>query len=297
MKNQYFGDVGDYGKYSLLRFLSDNGIKLAINWYLTEDDGSNDGKHTSYLQKNPMRKYDRELFDLLSEMIVKGQRDVLLFEMQNFIKNTVYYHELLDIKDVSRDENRRLREEWHRNALSACEGAELVYLDPDNGACEEEPKNKRDSLKYCYADEIADYYQRGQNVIYYCSKGRRSYDMWEEAKAMMLRKLPDAKTIVINFHKGTQRSYIFVLHKEDFRKYSELIKKFLNRWPNIFTEEHGKTGNLSGGKTGEKITLTSSKDVTITIEECEDGWVNMQFSDQKNMYHRISIDHLISLLR
>ena len=25
MKNQYFGDVGDYGKYGMLRFLADNG--------------------------------------------------------------------------------------------------------------------------------------------------------------------------------------------------------------------------------------------------------------------------------
>ena len=35
MKNQYFGDIGDYGKYGLLRFLSMRGITIAVNWYLT----------------------------------------------------------------------------------------------------------------------------------------------------------------------------------------------------------------------------------------------------------------------
>ena len=35
MKNQYFGDVGDYGKYGLLRHIANNGIKIAVNWYLT----------------------------------------------------------------------------------------------------------------------------------------------------------------------------------------------------------------------------------------------------------------------
>ncbi|MGN1142152.1 MAG: hypothetical protein ACI4TF_13195 [Oliverpabstia sp.] len=35
LKNQYFGDVGDYGKYGLLRFLVNNGISIAINWYLS----------------------------------------------------------------------------------------------------------------------------------------------------------------------------------------------------------------------------------------------------------------------
>ena len=42
MKNQYLGDIGDYGKYGLLRFLAIRGIKIGINWYLTEDDESAD---------------------------------------------------------------------------------------------------------------------------------------------------------------------------------------------------------------------------------------------------------------
>jgi hypothetical protein len=42
MKNQYVGDIGDYGKYSLLRFLSLHGIQIGINWYLTENDQSSE---------------------------------------------------------------------------------------------------------------------------------------------------------------------------------------------------------------------------------------------------------------
>lgn len=38
MKNQYFGDVGDFGKYGLLTALASNEIKLGVNWYLTQDD-------------------------------------------------------------------------------------------------------------------------------------------------------------------------------------------------------------------------------------------------------------------
>lgn len=50
MKKQYFGNVGDYGKLALLRFLSNNGIKIAVKWYLTANDSTNDGKHTKYLE-------------------------------------------------------------------------------------------------------------------------------------------------------------------------------------------------------------------------------------------------------
>ena len=48
MKNQYVGDIGDYGKYSLLRAFLNAGIKVGINWYLTDNDGSTDGKFKRY---------------------------------------------------------------------------------------------------------------------------------------------------------------------------------------------------------------------------------------------------------
>ena len=58
MKNQYLGDVGDYGKYGLLRYLANNDIRIGVNWYLTADDGSNDGKFVSYLNKDEDRRYE-----------------------------------------------------------------------------------------------------------------------------------------------------------------------------------------------------------------------------------------------
>lgn len=297
MKNQYFGDLGDYGKYGMLRYLASNNIRIAVNWYLTPDDSSNDGKHISYLEKGDMRKYDPALFDVLKAMVDAGQRDVMAFEDKDMIPNAVYYNHILHNEGETKAEKRVYRERWHKDALAACENADLVFLDSDNGACEKEPGSFKDSVKYCYADEIADYYDAGHNVVYYCSKGRRTYEQWEDTKALMQRRLPDAKIAIITFHKGTQRSYIFVLHKENFRKYAELLKKFLWKWSRIFTEEYGKVGKLIGEKTGEKFHVTDSRGVELIIEECEDGWVNLHFSDQKNSYSRISIDHLFSSLR
>ena len=48
MKNQYFGDVGDYEKYGLLRFIAKRSVTIAVNWYLTPDDQSNDGHIRGY---------------------------------------------------------------------------------------------------------------------------------------------------------------------------------------------------------------------------------------------------------
>lgn len=66
MKNQYVGDIGDYGKYGLLREFIKDGISVGVNWYLTIKDMSHDGKFTDYLKKKPeLREYDEELFDAL----------------------------------------------------------------------------------------------------------------------------------------------------------------------------------------------------------------------------------------
>ena len=136
MKNQYFGDIGDYGKYGLLRFLAQNGVKIAVNWYLTANDGSGDGKHVSYLEKQDWRdrKCDPELFDLLNEMVSSGNRDILSFEEKDMIPGAKYYHEPLDYSGIkSAKEKKAFREKWHSNAIQVCSGAELVFLDPDNG--------------------------------------------------------------------------------------------------------------------------------------------------------------------
>ena len=65
MKNQYFGDIGDYGKYGLLRYLGERGLSIAVNWYLTPNDASNDGNIRGYLSKEKDRRYDPELYDAL----------------------------------------------------------------------------------------------------------------------------------------------------------------------------------------------------------------------------------------
>ena len=50
MKNQYFGDINDYKKYGLLRILTDDHMRLAVCWMLTDADHRADGKFISYLQ-------------------------------------------------------------------------------------------------------------------------------------------------------------------------------------------------------------------------------------------------------
>ena len=69
-------------------------------------------------------------------------------------------------------------------------------------------------------------------------KGRRTDEAWDYAKTAIKKHLPDAQIIVMTFHRGTQRSYIFVLHPDDYARYDSLLTEFEKTvWRYIFDRE------------------------------------------------------------
>lgn len=240
MKNQYFGDVGDYGKYGLLRFLSKQGITVAVNWYLTADDQSNDGNIRGYLVKEKNRIYDPELFDVLKQMCEHDEKNVRCFAEYGMIPDAIYFDKIVEpvFSSLTISDKRAARKKWHQEALEVCAGFELVFLDPDNGLRFGTPSAKKDAIKFVYSSEVADYYERGQDVVYYCHKGRRTDAQWKKAKHIMQEQCSNAILMGITYHRGTQRSYIFVVHPEREKLYRDLIKDFLETvWNGCFTDE------------------------------------------------------------
>lgn len=252
MKNQYVGDIGDYGKYGLLRFLAGNGIKIGVNWYLTENDGTNDGEINKYLgiyKKNrypeniieQYKRYDSELFEKLQPIVAKGKNKKRVQDIKNndIILNAVFFDDKLEKNEGQSVARRKeLRDTWHENALKKLsdESIELIFADPDNGTLN--PKMKpsiKNGEKYATLDELSKYYNKGKNVVYYCHKARRSKDKWKEKKNEFKAFCPDAKIIVLTFRYGTQRSFIFAVHLENYDKYNKLINDFLKTDWGTFT--------------------------------------------------------------
>lgn len=246
MKDQYFGDIGDYGKYLLLRHLSSYGIKLGINWYLTKDDSTGHGSMTDYLEciDSSLRLLDPELFDALREIVItKRQRDVIASESMNLLEQVTYYNDILDISHLKTPEEKRIfRVEWHKRALKELSGADLIYFDPDNGIYENdknEVSGRKNSVKYLLTSEAADYYKAGHNLVYYCHKGRRKQTAWDDYKKVLLNgkeseTFADAEIICLTFHRGVQRSFIFAIHPEDYERYRTIIDSFMTS----FCREH-----------------------------------------------------------
>ena len=73
LQNRYVGDLGDFGKYGLLKALCGDTLKLGVNWYLIPDESHN-GKHTAYLKSThkdstAYRSCDPELYDSLRKIV------------------------------------------------------------------------------------------------------------------------------------------------------------------------------------------------------------------------------------
>ncbi len=164
MKNQYFGDINDYKKYSLLRLLGGNGqIETAVCWALTEDDSGTDGRRTQYLeQPETWQKYDPVVYEHLRKHVLdKGIRHVNIIEQANVLRNCRFFD------DVIQDDI-HLRDQYFHKFFKFAAGADLVFFDPDNGLeVKSVPRGKRKSSKYIYWGEVEASYKSGHSILIY----------------------------------------------------------------------------------------------------------------------------------
>jgi len=160
-------------------------------------------------------------------------------ESHDVVSGATYYHEILDVSYFStRHGKTDARMQWHQEALKTLENPELVFLDPDNGLKADAETGLNNAVKYVFSSECRDYYLSGKDVVYYCSKGRRTPEQWERAKHLMNAYVPGVKLLALTFHKETQRTYIFVIHPERFEKYEKLVSEFMESgWGRVFSVE------------------------------------------------------------
>ena len=205
MKNQYVGDIGDYGKYSLLRAFADAKVRIGVNWYLTDNDDSNDGKFKNYLNKESLRKYSPEVFDALKSIVANGNASVEDVQNSGIITNARFFSKPMRFEGppVERTEK---RDKWLWDSIMELSNTDLVFLDPDNGLLVKDSPVVKGAEKYVLPREIVQYWETHHNVVYYCHKGRRTDTQWQEYMRAMRKTMPGVRIIVITYHKGTQRS-------------------------------------------------------------------------------------------
>lgn len=188
MKNQYFGDLRDYLKYSLLRTLGRE-LSVAVCWLLTEDDQGTDGRKTGYLDSpNVWRKFDPPIFDFLAQAVADEQRNVDVLDQATLLgDNSSFFSEI-----VPTDGLERCR--YFDRFVQHARGVDLVFFDPDNGI---EPRSAK-GPKYIHWHELDRASLQGHSLLIYQHFPRgEKHAAFVESKAEQLGRLPRAHEILV----------------------------------------------------------------------------------------------------
>lgn len=230
MQDAYVGDIGDYGKYGLLRNVSYAPLYLAVNWYKVKPLGESkqkDGKFVKYLNfPETYRKYDPELFDELFRIVIREQQRKIEEIEAIDIGASCFFSEEIPQK----------REMWHNRGLSKTKKADIVFLDPDNGlATKRMMENGSYSEKHVLWNELKDYYDRGQSVILYqhrpqMTKGRVVIErIIEFSKSYLAADI----LLGLEFTPWQNRYYFFFCHNEHANRIRKVIEHMSAKWQDI----------------------------------------------------------------
>src|SRR5712672_1118000 len=142
MQDRYVGDVGDFGKYALLRRIcglpGERAVSLGVVWCLFQDEIHNgDGQHISYLGAPEFCNLDVELITALRTIVETGPRCISSVLAAGVLpQGTVSYNLPVSPSAVgrrSRNDRLRYRSAWLERCLGLTANCELMFFDPDNG--------------------------------------------------------------------------------------------------------------------------------------------------------------------
>jgi hypothetical protein len=167
VRDQYAGDVSDVLKFALLRALAGDDRVLGIAWYYAPgDDGRADGRHLEWRDEPAWQLLDEELYHGLAAL---PERSVAALERASIWSRGVLFHRVPVPSGVG-------REEWGECKRAALGGADIVFLDPDNGI-------GMNTEKHATFSEVRLLRRPGRSVVFITFPGRKI------KHALLLRRL------------------------------------------------------------------------------------------------------------
>lgn len=236
MKNQYAGDVGDYTKLGILRYLENAGFRIGLNWYLTPDEPENsksktDGKHITFLDKT-CDTPDKELYLALTPIAKSRNRSVAKLESAKLFENALFWNKILEAKN---------RDEWHFEALKKLCKQDVILLDPDNGLEVKSTKPySKNGNKYTTYQEAADYYANGATVIIYNHRDRKPEIEYLKRfyRFKDIEETKNAKMFYLRASRYSVRDYLFLVQEKHFSDLERAIDSFLTTEWCFYLKKH-----------------------------------------------------------
>jgi hypothetical protein len=220
MHIRYIGGISDFGKFALLRHVAQN-RDLAVCWYLTgAGNGTrNHDKQFDYLRRpDEFRHLAPELFDRLTTLVA-GRRTtadpLTALQRSSVLENAVFLRQEVPKKAS-------LRPLWAERTVDSVRGANLVFLDPDNGI-----QGQRLTNRHVAFTEIAMLRQQGRVLIVgHHQSGRKA-----EVKYLADRMKSIGFDTVEIIRLRLVTSCLYVILDQDTAM-TELTASFVRKWGN-----------------------------------------------------------------
>ena len=215
MQDCYAGDIGDFGKYGLLRWLcgmfdDDDPLSIGVLWYHFECcDGGGDVDYLKPPKNSVFECCDHDLLSILRSIVNNGERTITAIEESGALPagTKFFSNKMVFANRKGRKAQALARTKWFEKGMRSVEDADLVFVDPNTGL-KERITNKPLSAKHAYYDEMKMLWERGQSlVIYQHVRG--------DVKRMAGTHLQEFRNmatdpITLWWHRGTARLY-FIL--------------------------------------------------------------------------------------
>ncbi len=181
MQDRYAFDVGDFGKFGLLRHLTRSPPRLpgqavkpplGVLWYATEvDDASDTGKFLDYLELDNFgmpsaaadlyRTCDPHLYDLFRwHMQEDRTRSMAMLESIVPLPAPTQFHREITGRGVA------ARDIWFKGAFAAVSECPIVFCDPDNGIASSAIE-KAGSVQHVRVQELERLHKDGHGLVVY----------------------------------------------------------------------------------------------------------------------------------
>ena len=230
MQNRYSADIGDFGKFHLLRFLFENSTYcLKQIWYLYPDENhNNDGLYINYFDK--IKDNDTVLEEAFKKIIQNNRRSVKALQEAHLL-DCEYFDDFV----TKGMESLSYRKKWLLKAFAFVESSDFVFVDPDNGIATkliknndhkdieilsfEDFKNRSKAGKYIFMDEIHAFYEKSSCVVIYHHLNRTmAHNKQIEVLQSKLQK-SYYKVLAIKHKPYSPRVYFFIMKEEHYYRF------------------------------------------------------------------------------
>lgn len=122
--------------------------------------------------------------------------------------------------------------------MDALAGCDVVFLDPDNGKkAKSVGIQSQKSVKYVFDNELTDYVNEGQSVVFYNHRTRIAEDAYFcEFDEYFKNNFPSSQWYAVTSRKGTLRDYFFITQAKHQKAIESALDEITRTmWNTVFT--------------------------------------------------------------